>query len=155
MPEPRRPDRRPDIVQVRLPAAPMPEVEPFGPTRAVPYCPTILSPVTTTVSVELPQGAPTLVRIHAPSKFPPPPVLRDARLGVPDSGLLRGAGLAGCTARGVSREPESDFSRLPRTPPVPPCASAVPGNATTPTVTDNTTTLAKARRAICDTAGFQ
>ena len=30
VPEPLRPDKRPDMVQVRLPAAPIPDVEPFG-----------------------------------------------------------------------------------------------------------------------------
>ena len=47
---------------------------------------------------------------------------RAARLS--DSGLARRAGLADSTARGVSREPDSDFSSLPMLPPaLPDCAS--------------------------------
>jgi len=61
----------------------------------VPYCPTILPLVMTTVSVELPQGVPTLVRTHAPSKLPPPPLFRDARFGSSVSGLLRRVGFEG------------------------------------------------------------
>ena len=132
VPEPLRPDKRPDMVQVRLPAAPIPDVEPFGLTWAVPYCPTILVPVMTTVSAEVPQGEPTLVRTHAPSRLPPPlpppPLFRDARRGSSASSLLRRAGFEGSTARGASREPDSDFSSLPMLPPaLPDCADAAPG----------------------------
>jgi len=70
------------------------------------------------VSEELPQGVPTLVRIHAPSilppPLPPPPLFRDARLDA--SGLLRLAGFDDSAAPGVSREPDSDFSSLPMLP---------------------------------------
>jgi hypothetical protein len=81
----------------------------------VPYCPTILPLEITTASVELPQGVPTLVRIHAPS-ISPPPLFRGARLGASVSVLLRRAGFEGSAARGVSREPDSDFSSLPMLP---------------------------------------
>ncbi|MEH2547801.1 hypothetical protein V1283_004446 [Bradyrhizobium sp. AZCC 2262] len=83
------------------------------------YCSTILLPVMTTVSVELPQGVPTLVSAHAPSRLPPPlpPLFRDARLGASVSGLLRRSGFEGSAARGVAREPDSDFSSLPMLPP--------------------------------------
>ena len=100
----------------------------------MPYCPTILAPVMTTVSVEEPQGVPTLVRTHAPSKLPPPlpppPLLRGPRLGASVSGLLCRAGFEGSAARGVSREPDSDFSSLPILPPaLPDCARAKLGKA--------------------------
>ena len=92
----------------------------------------------TTASVEVPQGVPTLVRTHAPSKLPPPPLFRDARLGASVSGLLRRAGFKGSAARGVSREPDSDFSSLPMLPPaLPDCPRARPGKATTASVADS------------------
>jgi hypothetical protein len=106
------------MLQVKLPAEPIPDVEPFGLTSAVPYWPTILLPVMTTVSEEVPQGEPTLVRTHAPSRLPPPPLpppplFRDARRGSSASDLLRRAGFEGSAARGAWREPDSDFSSLP------------------------------------------
>ena len=125
VPEPLRPEKRPDMVQLRLPADPIPETPPLGLTWAVPYCPTILPPEITTVSVELPQGVPTLVRIHAPSRLPPPPPFGGARPGVSVSVRLRRAGFAGSAARGVWREPDIDFSSLPMLPPaLPDCARA-------------------------------
>jgi hypothetical protein len=150
VPEPLRPERRADMVQVRLPADPIPDVAPFELTLAVPYCPTILPLLIITASVEVPQGAPTLVRIHAPSKLPPPllppPLFRDARLGASVSGLLRRAGVEGSAARGVPREPDSDFSSLPMLPPaLPDWARAKPGKAATASVADNTTALVKYR----------
>jgi hypothetical protein len=97
----------------------------------VPYCPTILLPVMTTVSEEVPQGEPTLVRTHAPSKLPPPlpppPLFRDVRRGSSASGLLRRAGFEGSAARGVSREPDTALSSLPMLPPALPCANAPAG----------------------------
>src|SRR5689334_3750060 len=118
------------MVQLRPPALPTPDTEPFGLTRPVPYCPTILPLVTTTVSVEPLQGEPTLVRTHAPSKLPPPPppfpLFRDARRGSSASGLLRRVGRERSTLRGASREPDSDLSSLPMLPPVlPDCARAM------------------------------
>jgi hypothetical protein len=91
----------------------------------------ILPPEITTRSVLLPQGVPMALTTHAPSKLPPPPpplspppLLRDARRGSSDSDLARRAGFEGSTARGFSREPDSDFSSLPMLPPaLPDCAS--------------------------------
>ena len=104
----------------------------------------------TTVSVELPQGVPTLVRIHAPSilppPLPPPPLVRGARLGASVSVLLRRAGFEGSAARGVWREPDSDFSSLPMLPPaLPDCARARFGKATTASVADSRTALVRYR----------
>jgi hypothetical protein len=104
----------------------------------------------TTVSVELPQGVPTLVRIHAPSRLPPPPLFRDARRGSSASGLLRRAGFEGSTARGASREPDSDFSSLPMVPPaLPDCARAMSGKATTASVADSRAALTGYRMTFC------
>ena len=86
----------------------------------------ILPPEMTTRSVLPPQGVPMAFTTHAPSKLPPPPppLLRDARRGSSDSGLARRVGFEGSTARGFSREPDSDFSSLPMLPPaLPDCAS--------------------------------
>ena len=119
----------------------------------MPYCPTILLPVMTTVSEEVPQGEPTLVRTHAPSRLPPPlpppPLFRDARRGSPASGLLRRVGFEGSAARGVSREPDSDFSSLPMLPPALPCARARPGKATMASVADSRAALARYRIIFC------
>src|ERR1700738_1912108 len=98
----------------------------------------ILPLVTTIAVVLLPQGVPTELTTHAPSKLPPPPppppppLFRAARRGSSASGLLRRAGRAVSTERGASREPDSDFSSLPMLPPaLPDCANAKPGpNAT-------------------------
>jgi hypothetical protein len=83
----------------------------------------------TNLSVALPQGVPTETATHVPSKLlpppPSPPLLRDALRGVSDSDLARRAGLEDSTARGFSREPDSDFSSLPMLPPaLPDCATA-------------------------------
>lgn len=91
----------------------------------------ILPPEMTTRSVLPPQGVPMALTTQAPSKLPPPlpspPLLRDARRGSSASGLARRAGLEDSTARGVSREPDSDFSSLPMLPPaLPDCAHAMP-----------------------------
>ncbi|WP_192740724.1 hypothetical protein [Bradyrhizobium sp. OAE829] len=81
----------------------------------------ILPLVTTTAPVVVPPQ-PTDVTIHAPSKLPPPP-LREARRGLSASGLLRRAGFSVSIARGVARDPDSDFSSLPMLPPaLPDCA---------------------------------
>ncbi|ANW02545.1 hypothetical protein LMTR13_22645 [Bradyrhizobium icense] len=78
----------------------------------------------------LPQGVPTATATQEPSKLPPlppPPLFRDARRGSSDSGLARRAGFDDSTARGGSREPDSDFSSLPMLPPaLPDCATAAP-----------------------------
>ena len=116
----------------------------------MPYCPTILPLEITTVSEELPQGVPTLVRIHAPSilppPLPPPPLFRDARLGASVSVLLGLAGFAGSVARGVSRDPESDFSSLPMLPPaLPDCARARLGKARTASVAESRAGLVRCR----------
>lgn len=107
----------------------------------------------TTVSEEVPQGEPTLVRTHAPSKLPPPlpppPLFRDPRLGASVSGLLGLAGFEGSAARGVSREPDSDFSSLPMLPPaLPDCARARPGKATIASVADSRAALVRYRMAV-------
>jgi hypothetical protein len=127
VPDPLLPEKRPDMVQLRPPADPTPDTLPLGVTRAVPYCPVNVPPEMTTVSLELPQGVPTLVRTHAPSMLPPPPppALLRARLGASASGLLRRAGFEGAAERGASRDPDSDLSSLLMLPPpLPDCASA-------------------------------
>src|SRR4051794_5602173 len=104
----------------------------------------------TTVSVELPQGAPTLVRTHAPSRLPPPPpppLRRDARFGSSTLGLLRRAGDS--AAPGIAREPDSDFSSLPMLPPALPCASANPGQATTASMPESSAALITNRIIPC------
>ena len=114
----------------------------------MPYCPTILLPVMTTVSVELPQGVPTLVSAHAPSRLLPPlpPLFRDARLGASVSGLLRRSGFEGSAARGVAREPDSDFSSFPMLPPaLPDCARARPGKTTIASVADSRAAVVRCR----------
>lgn len=124
VPDPLLPEKRPDMVQLMLPADPTPDTLPFGLTWAVPYCPVNLPPEMTTVSRELPQGVPTLVRTHAPSILPPPPLFR-ARLGASASGWLRRAGFEGAAERGASRDPDSDLSSLLMLPPpLPDCARA-------------------------------
>jgi hypothetical protein len=100
----------------------------------------------TTVSVELPQPAPTLVRTHAPSRLPPPPPLRrGARLGSSALGLLRRAGGEGS----VPREPDNDFSSLPTLPPALPCARASVGKATTASVAESSAALVTNRIIPC------
>jgi hypothetical protein len=156
VPEPLRPEKRPDMLQVRLPAAPIPDAEPFGLTVAVPYWPTILLPVMTTVSEEVPQGEPTLVRTHAPSKLPPPPHLCGVwRRGTSASGVLRRAGFGVLTARDVSREPDSDFSSLLTLPPaLPDCALARPGKATTASAVDSREAFPRRRIMFCINMAF-
>jgi hypothetical protein len=110
----------------------------------------ILPPEMTTRSVLPPQGVPMALTTHAPSKLPPPlpspPLLRDARRGSSDSGLARRAGLEDSTARGVSREPDSDFSSLPMLPPaLPDCASAAPEANVANSAIDNAPDLIKRR----------
>ena len=133
------------MVQLRLPADPTPETPPFGLTCAVPYCPTILPLEMTTASVELPQGVPTLVRIHAPSILPPPPPLFRDAFGVSLS-FLRRTGFEGLAASGVAREPDSDFSSLPMLPPeLPDCACAGSGRATMASMAGNSAALDRYR----------
>ena len=130
-PEPVRPEKRPELFQLKPWTDPPLLVEPFGLTDPELSSPEILPPEITNLSVLLPQGVPTATATHVPSKLPPPPpppsplLFRDARRGSSASGLLRRAGFEGSTARGVSREPDSDFSSLPMLPPaLPDCASA-------------------------------
>jgi len=132
-PEPVRPEKRPVLFQLRPWTDPPVLVEPFGLTDPELSSPEILPPEMTKRSLLLPQGVPTATATHVPSKLPPPPpspspplLFRDARRGSSDSGLARRGGLDGSTARGASREPESDFSSLPMLPPtLPDCACAV------------------------------
>ena len=130
-PEPVRPEKRPELFQLKPWTDPPVLVEPFGLTDPVLSSPEILPLEMVNLSVLLPQGVPTATATHEPSKLPPlplplsPPLLRDARRGSSDSGLARRAGLDGSTERGASREPDSDFSSLPMLPPaLPDCASA-------------------------------
>jgi len=102
--------------------------------------------------VLLPQGVPTATATHEPSKLPPPPpepsppLRRDARRGSSESGLARRAGLDDSTARGFSREPDSDFSSLPMLPPaLPDCARAGLGRATMASVADSRAALVRYR----------
>ena len=132
-PEPVRPEKRPELFQLKPWTDPPVLVEPFGLTDPELSSPEILPLEMVNLSVLLPQGVPTATATHEPSKLPPPlpplplspPLLRDARRGSSDSGLARRAGLDGSAERGASREPDSDFSSLPMLPPaLPDCASA-------------------------------
>jgi hypothetical protein len=128
-PEPLRPEKRPVLVQLKPWTDPPLRVAPLALTDPELNSPEILPPEMTNRSVALPHGVPTATETQEPSKLPPPPppppLLRDARRGSSDSGLARRADLEGSTARGASREPESDFSSLPMLPPaLPDCAGA-------------------------------
>jgi hypothetical protein len=130
LPEPLRPESRPELI-TETPLK-LPTVRTPPPELTVPLTPSaiILPLVTSTAPVVVPPQ-PTEVTIHAPSKLPPPPpppLLRAARRGSSGSGLglLRRTGLAVSTARGVARDPDNDFSSLPMLPPVLPCANAAP-----------------------------
>jgi len=134
-PEPVRPEKRPVLFQLKPWTDPPLLVAPFGLTDPELNSPEILPPAMTNLSVALPQGVPTATETHEPSKLPPPlpspPLFRDARRGSSDSGLARRAGLEDSTARGFSREPDSDFSSLPMLPPaLPDCDTAAPDMAT-------------------------
>jgi hypothetical protein len=146
-PEPLRPEKRPELVQLKPEADPPLLVEPLGLTDPELNSPEILPPEMTNLSVLLPQGVPTATATHAPSKLPPPPpppLFREARRGASVSGLLRRAGFEDSTARGASREPDSDFSSLPMLPPaLPDCASARSGANATSSTTENTQDLIK------------
>jgi hypothetical protein len=120
-PEPVRPEKRPELVQLKPCTDPPVLVAPLGLTNPELSSPEILPPEMTNLSVALPQGVPTATETHEPSKLPPlpppsPPLLRDAPRGSSDSGLARRAGFEGSTVRGFSREPDSDFSSLPALP---------------------------------------
>ena len=130
VPEPLRPERRPELVTVRPLKLPTVRAEPLPLTLPLTPWAMILPLVTTTAFRLLPeQVVPTLLTTHAPSKLLAP-LLCEARRGSSASGLLRRAGLSDSLARGGSREPESDFSSLPILPPaLPDCACAGP-NAT-------------------------
>jgi hypothetical protein len=133
-PEPVRPENRPVLVQLKPWTDPPLRVAPFGLTEPELNSPEILPPEMTNRSLALPQGEPTATETHVPSKLPPPsppPLLREARRGSSASGLARRAGFEDSTARGASREPDSDFSSLPMLPPaLPDCPIAAPaGNA--------------------------
>jgi hypothetical protein len=134
------------LVQLKPWTDPPFRLAPFGLTEPELNSPEIVPPEMTKRSVALPQGEPRATETHVPSKFPPPPapsppLLREARRGSSDSGLARRVGFEGSTARGASREPDSDFSSLPMLPPaLPDCAIAAQvGNAAA---------ISHARRAI-------
>jgi hypothetical protein len=123
VPEPLRPERRPELVTVTPLKLPTVRAEPLPLTLPLTPWAMILPLVTTTAPVVVPPQ-PTDVTIHAPSKLPPPPPpLREARRGLSASCLLRRAGFSVSIARGVARDPDSDFSSLPILPPaLPDCA---------------------------------
>jgi hypothetical protein len=129
-PEPVRPENRPVLVQLKPWTEPPVRVAPFGLTEPELNSPEILPPEIVNRSLALPQGLPTATETQVPSKLPPPPppsppLFREARRGSSASGLARRAGFEGSTARGASREPDSDFSSLPMLPPaLPDCAIA-------------------------------
>ena len=115
-------------------------------------------------SVLLPQGVPTATASQAPSKFPPPPpppplpppLFRDARRGSSTSGLFFRAGFSLSTARGVWREPDSDFSSLPMLPPaLPDCASARPPPNPTNSNSDTRPVLIERRMTFCISVAFK
>ena len=133
-PEPVRPEKRPELFQLRPWTDPPLLVEPFGLTDPELNSPEILPPEMTNLSVALPQGVPTertpmrhrnchRRRLH--HRFF---ATRGAALGF---GFAAPRRLGLSTARGFSREPDSDFSSLPMLPPaLPDCASAAPDMAT-------------------------
>ena len=141
VPEPLRPERRPELVTVTPLKLPTVRAEPLPLTVPLTPWATILPLVTTTAPVVVPPQ-PTDVTIHAPSKLPPPPPpLREARRGLSASGLLRRAGFSVSIARGVARDPDSDFSSLPILPPaLPDCAKLA--------LTPNAADVNRANRAI-------
>ena len=119
------------LVIVRPLPLDVPYTAPLGLTVPWTLFPMILPLVTTMALLLLrEQVTPTPVTIHPPSKLPPPPpppLLRAERRGSSASGLglLRRAGFSVSTARGVERDPDSDFSSLPMLPPaLPDCARA-------------------------------
>jgi hypothetical protein len=127
VPEPLLPEKRPELLQLKPDTDPPDVVEPFGLTEPELSSPEILPLLIVKRSVLPPQ--PWDCATHAPSKLPPPPppLFRAARRGSSGSalGLLRRAGFSVSTARGVARDPDSDFSSLPMLPPaLPDCAKA-------------------------------
>ena len=72
-PEPVRPEKRPELFQLKPWTDPPLRVEPFGLTDPELNSPEILPPEMTNLSVLLPQGVPTATATHEPSKLPPPP----------------------------------------------------------------------------------
>ena len=126
-----RPEKRPELFELKPWTDPPLRVEPFGLTDPELNSPEILPPEMTNLSVVvLPQGVPTATETHEPSKLPPPspPLLRDARRGSSDLGFAAPCRLGGFRPREAPlREPDSDFSSLPMLPPeLPDCASAGP-----------------------------
>ena len=69
-PEPVRPEKRPELFQLKPWTDPPLLVEPFGLTDPELSSPEILPPEMTNLSVLLPQGVPTATATHAPSKLP-------------------------------------------------------------------------------------
>jgi hypothetical protein len=99
-PEPLRPEKRPELFQLKPWMDPPDLVARFGLTDPELNSPEILPPEMTNLSVLLPQGVPTATATHEPSKLPPPPapsppLLRDARRGSSASGLALRAGFEG------------------------------------------------------------
>ncbi len=88
--------------------------------------------------------------LHPDCRRRRPALLRGARRGASASGLLRRAGFSGSTARGVAREPDSDFSSLPMLPPaLPDCARAISGKATMASVADSRAAFTIYRMTFC------
>ena len=74
-PEPVRPEKRPELFQLKPWTDPPVLVEPFGLTDPELSSPEILPPEMTNLSVLLPQGVPTATATHEPSKLPTAPPL--------------------------------------------------------------------------------
>ena len=72
-PEPVRPEKRPELFQLKPWTDPPVLVEPFGLTDPELSSPEILPPEMVNLSVLLPQGVPTATATHEPSKLPPLP----------------------------------------------------------------------------------
>jgi hypothetical protein len=151
-------ERRPELVMVMPLKLPKVRTPPLALTVPLTPWAMILPLVTTTAPVLLPPQ-PTEVTIHAPSKLPPPPLpllLREARRGSSGSerGLLRRAGFSASIARGVERDPDSDFSSLPMLPPALPCANAAAAPIAN-TVMQSRVVLIARRAVFCITGCFQ
>ena len=85
-PEPLRPEKRPELVQLKPWTDPPLRVAPFGLTDPELNSPERLPPEMTNLSVLLPHGVPAATATHMPSKLPPPspPPLALARYSSPN-----------------------------------------------------------------------